>query len=278
MKTYMTKYIIFIWLIFINPAILFSKNKMSSGVPGDSIQNFSRKYTNETFNYPPASYPPSKGDDNLMTFLTDSLISNMKTPSLRSEIKKFPNMDDIDLSDPNKWISQYTQPRPKRACYRTSLLILKKYNTQGGELGKIENIRYANGTYHFSNTIQVAVQLADGSLKGTGRQQEGIDYIDWQISRGNPVIVGLDDNNRRAHYNYDNTTEHFVVITGRLTDEEGVYYRFFEVAAHSNLYEKENIGVTNENKLRLTDNKLLVRDKVPNSSHKYTVVQIRKNK
>lgn len=256
------------------PAYIFSKNKISSEVVrSDSLQSLNNINTKKTFNY-----PPLKEESNHVFTLADTLLCNIKTPSLRSEIRKFPDMEDIDLSDPNKWISQYTQPRPKRACYRTSLLILKKYNTQGGELGKIENKRYANGTYHFSNTIQVAVQLANGTLEGTGRQQEGIDYIDWQIARGNPVIVGLDDNNRMARYNYDNTTEHFVVITGRLTDEEGVYYRFFEVAAHSNLNDKQNIGLSDENKLRLNNDKLLVRDKVENSSHRYTVVQIRKNK
>ncbi len=217
-------------------------------------------------------------ENNTLALRGDSVFYHLNISTLQSPIKKFPDISDIDLSNPDKWVSQYSQYHPKKACYRASLSILRKYHIKGGELGdRLEHEKYANGTPYYSNTIQVAVQLANGSIQGTGREQEGIDYLDWQLKKGNPVIVGLDDNHRRTHYNYDHTSEHFVVITGRLTDDEGVYYRFFEVAAHSTRYEKQNIGISKDNKLRLTQNKLLMRKKGPHSSHTYTVVQIRKN-
>lgn len=36
-----------------------------------------------------------------------------------------------------------------------------------------------------------------------------LDYLDKQLKLGNPVIVGLDDNLRKATYNTHKATKHF---------------------------------------------------------------------
>ena len=68
------------------------------------------------------------------------------------------------------------------------------------------------------------------------------------------------------------------MITGRLTDEKGLYYRFFEVGTHPTVYNKKEWGVSKENKLYVNENNMLVgkkRNVTPNRN--YTVTQLRKN-
>ena len=192
------------------------------------------------------------------------------------QMRRVVGKEDIDLSDPDKWISQWTQPNAKVACWRTCVLILKEYGVEGGGLGRKLNETYRNGTNKWSNVIQTVVQLQDGTLIGTGREQEGLDYLDSQLEKGRPVIVGLDDGRRITTYNKDNSTEHFVVITGRLTDEKGLYYRFFEVG--TKVKNKMTWGVSLDNKLRKNEFDWLVglkRNVLPN--REYTVTEIRKN-
>ncbi len=267
----MAKYILLPLLLFSIHTFMFSINKASSG-RYVCTHILKRLKINE-----PSDNPSTKGKNKNHTSLSDTSLYCLNVATLRSKIMKYPQLKDIDLSDPDKWISQFAQPHPKSACYRASRLILRKYNIRGGDIGYWIKDTYANGTHHYSNSIQVAVQMANGTIQGTGREQEGIDYLNWQLNKGRPVIVGLDDNHRRSRYNADNTTEHFVVITGRLTDDKGVYYRFFEVGAQTDLEDKQNVGVTKENKFRLNENKLLIRETGENTSHYYTVVQIRKN-
>jgi len=101
--------------------------------------------------------------------------------------------------------------------------------------------------------------------------------LNEQLELGHPVIVGLDDG-RNATYNKDNSTEHFVVITGRLSDELGrIYFRFFEVGTHSD--NKQRYGVGGINRLYLQDDSWLFGPKhIGTTSRSYTVCQIRKNK
>ncbi len=215
------------------------------------------------------------------TFPKDSNVYHFHPIAFVEQMKRIIGKEDIDLSDPDKWMSQFDNPiNPSKACYRTSVIVLNNYGVTGAQLGSpVAGKKYENDTSYYSNTIQMVIQLKDGTLKGTGREQEGIDYIDKQLEKGCPIVVGLDDDSRMETYNSDNSTEHFVIITGRLTDEKGLYYRFFEVGTHSTDYNKKNIGVTPLNKFRLSDKNMLIGTKrTCNPNRKYTVVQIRKNK
>ncbi|MFK8269121.1 hypothetical protein [Capnocytophaga cynodegmi] len=181
---------------------------------------------------------------------------------------------EIDLSDPDKWISQFTQPRPNVACYRTCCLILNNYRVTCGGLGKILEEKYDNGTPKYSNVIQVVIQTSNEKLENTGNGEEAINYINSELEKGHPILIGVDRESENKDYNKDLTTEHFIVITGRKNDDKGIYYHFFEVG--TNEKNKELKGVNPNNKLYLqTDYNLI--GNVPQSTKKYTLTQVRKN-
>jgi hypothetical protein len=180
---------------------------------------------------------------------------------------------DIDLSDPDKWISQFTQPRPNVACYRTSVLVVENYGATSGGLGNRLTEKYENDTFKYSNVIQTIIQMSDGSVKNTGDEKMAIEYIDQQLEKGNPIVIGV-DKGVYTTFNKDNTTDHFVVITGRKTDEKGLYYRFFEVGTY--VVNKESKGINPNNRLYLTDDSNLI-GKKPSSNTNYRLTQVRKN-
>jgi hypothetical protein len=61
---------------------------------------------------------------------------------------------------------------------------------------------------------------------------EAIKALDASLENGVPVIVGLDWKKPKPSelYNFDKVTDHWVIIVGRDSDDEGVYYTYFEVA------------------------------------------------
>ena len=59
---------------------------------------------------------------------------------------------------------------------------------------------------------------------------EAIKALDVSLENGVPVIVGLDWKKPSVLYNFDKVTDHWVIIVGRDSDDEGVYYTYFEVA------------------------------------------------
>ncbi len=61
-----------------------------------------------------------------------------------------------------------------------------------------------------------------------GKQAElGIKYIDQQLVGGKPVMIGVDDGRVEA-YNADATTEHFIVIVGKVVSGSTISYRYFD--------------------------------------------------
>lgn len=85
-----------------------------------------------------------------------------------------------------------------------------------------------------ADRIQVATSEArDGSISISARNaRTGRDYIDQQLERGRPVVVGV--SHKDAAYNVDKITDHFVVITGRGTDRDGrTFYTFHDPASMS---------------------------------------------
>ncbi len=225
----------------------------------------------------PNGQPEVEDEKPKRTFPSDSNVYHFHPIAFLEHMKRIVGLEDIDLSDPDKWMSQFDNPiKPNEACYRTSVIVLNNYGVTGAHKGnEVFGKKYKNGTSYYSNTIQMVIQMEDGTLNGTGREQEGIDYINSQLEIGNPIVVGVDDE-RKEKYNSDYSTEHFFVITGRLTDEKGTYYRFFEVG--TNYKNKEKWGVSKINKLYLDENNFLQgskRNVIPNRT--YTVTQIRKN-
>ena len=214
----------------------------------------------------------------IINFLLLKKNKNLPSKSVQVEafvehMKLLVTKEDIDLSDPDKWISQFTQPRPKVACYRTSVLVVKNYGATSGGLGNKLTAKYENGVNKYSNVIQPVIQMSDGTLKDTNEKKAAIDYIDKQLENGFPVVIGVDREVYKT-YNTDNTTDHFVVIIGRKTDKKGLYYRFYEVGTYPE--NKETKGINPNNKLYLQDDDRLV-GKKPMSNKNYTLTQVRKN-
>lgn len=102
--------------------------------------------------------------------------------------------------------------------------------------------------------------------------KKSVAYLDTQLEKGNPILVGVDHTYKyKGGFNNDLTTDHFIVIIGRKSDNEGDYYLFYEVGTSY-----KNKGINDNNKLYLQDDYSLKGSTVYNS-HFYTVKQVREN-
>ena len=147
----------------------------------------------------------------------------------------------------------------KKGCWRTCHKILINYG-----LGEKSGYR--------DNLIQVVIE---NSTKKTievnkSKAKEGVKYIDKELEKGNPIIVG-------THYKFgsninEGTTDHFVVIVGRGYEKGNLYYRFYDVGTHFS-----SKGQHQDNKLFIQDDFSLKGTPKHNLLHKYIVSQIRKN-
>ena len=78
--------------------------------------------------------------------------------------------------------------------------------------------------------------------------KKGIQLIHDFLEEGKPIIVGIEHSKGNTG-NYDKTTDHWVVIVGRKTDDEGVHFLFFDPQTGN-----KNIGTSQKNKLTIQDN------------------------
>ena len=77
------------------------------------------------------------------------------------------------------------------------------------------------------------VENGVGAVQTTRAQtDQARSYIDQQLAAGKPVTVGV--SHKDASYNQDGITDHFVVITGRGTDERGRQYYTYNDPATQN--------------------------------------------
>ena len=103
--------------------------------------------------------------------------------------------------------------------------------------------------------------------------KQSISYLDQQLEKGNPVLVGVDHTYKyKGGFNNDVTTDHFVVIVGRGSKDKKVFYRFYEVGTSFKAK-----GISNLNVLFVQDDYSLKGSTAYTSKHIYTVTQIRKN-
>ncbi|MBI2376187.1 MAG: peptidoglycan-binding protein [Deltaproteobacteria bacterium] len=125
----------------------------------------------------------------------------------------------VQLKTP--WFSQFDSRNVPEAgpsaCYRAVRAMMNRSGTS-----------LPPGT---GNRIQVATgEDAYGRVKTSPeRTLEARKYIDQQLDSGKPVAVGVSHKN--ANYNQDGITDHFVMITGRGTDDKGrTYYSYSDPA------------------------------------------------
>jgi hypothetical protein len=69
--------------------------------------------------------------------------------------------------------------------------------------------------------------------------EKAINHLDEELGKGNPVMVGVDYKSKHPG-NYEEITDHWVVITARRQDADGVYYTYMEVAQRETKTHKEN--------------------------------------
>lgn len=177
------------------------------------------------------------------------------------------NKEHIDLRDKIVWHSQYDSQwgnslSQKSACWKASQQIL----TNSG-LGAMSG--------YSSEAIQLAKEIDNHtkiSYLGEGLKT-GIKYIDQELEKNNPVLVGVNhDLNYLGEKNNDHTTDHFVVIVGRNCDDKGAFFLFYEVGTSY-----KTSGASDDNKLYILEDR--IEGKTAYSSSKlYQVAQVRKNK
>ena len=98
--------------------------------------------------------------------------------------------------------------------------------------------------------------------------KNGLIYINKSLEAGYPIMVGV---NHTLKYGYNekiDTTDHYVIIVGRIVEENTVKYRFWDVATIR--------GAEGDFKFTLSKDKL-TSTKVWKSGRIYTVTQIRRN-
>ncbi|MCF8715338.1 glycoside hydrolase family 104 protein [Joostella atrarenae] len=248
------------------------------------IQEATEKYGSyEWASLPPGRYgQPSKTMKEALKLYDDSLKDELAEKSnLHLEkgfLKKFGvsckcgkkevcldcRKEHIDLADESKWVSQFDIERPKLACWRAFNKILMNYGLK-------------EGSGYPTNLIQTVLEQNDTLV--VKKAKEGLDYLDEQINKKFPVLVGVNhtlrkDKTRNKNIN-EGTTDHFIVIVGRGCEEGRIFYRYFEVGTYP--INKNVKGINANNKLYLQlDNKIT--GEFAGGSKTYTITQVRRNK
>jgi len=177
--------------------------------------------------------------------------------SAEKNTKKVESKSDVNLSGKVPFVSQFTLTRPNVACCRASQKILKDFGLDNSGLKSNRIIVARNNT-------------EDTSLEILKTAKQGADYIDAQLEEGNPVMVGVNHTLSKGQSDGE-AADHFVVITGRETDEEGgVSYTFYEVGT-----KHTSKGKSKENSLKRNADDSLSGTNFRNKN--FTVTDIRKN-
>jgi RHS repeat-associated protein len=179
-----------------------------------------------------------------LSFFDDGSRSRLQLPG-----EYMRNIGDIDsVLTPEDWISQFTQPRPNVACKRTCDIIA--------------------GFSPLNNAINVASER-NNEIVPTNNFRRGISTIDDYLHSGRPITVGV-HHKFNAGYN-EGTTDHYIVIVGRGTTNNQIYYRFYDVATRH-----RNLGTSPLNRLYLNGNSATGNTAYTNR-RTYTLTQVRPN-
>ena len=209
---------------------------------------------------------PQESKQTLKTFPKEPYVYHFHPIAFVEQMmrKCFCGKEHIDLRDKVTWISQFnnifgTSEKQKTACCHASNVIL----TNAG----LKTTSYA--TPKFQTAKENDVQL----IIDTAQSQLGINYLNEELEKGHPILVGVDHTYKyKGGINDDKTTDHFVVIVGRGCEEDKAFYYFYEVGTGD-----KSKGESDNNKLYIQDDYSLKGTTAYNTSKKYTVTVIRKN-
>lgn len=190
---------------------------------------------------------------------TQATDSQVKTTEIVSSSK--PSTQNIDsVLDVSNYVYQFNLPNGSTACFTASSLMLKNAGIS------------LDAGYKQLGYFQVAKQ-------SNGQKQDIIDpeqakaaysYVDKQLESGRPVVAGI--SYMQASYNFDKTTDHFVVLVGRGYDADTgqTYYRYYDPGSKIR-------GISEENRLYINQDGSAQGRSAINPSATYTLSQIRKN-
>jgi hypothetical protein len=181
----------------------------------------------------------------------------------RTESNCFCKKEHIDLRPDVAWVSQFNdafgdEEAQKQACFRACKRILQSAGLSG------------NSAPNDGTVIQTALESNGNISINSQKAKEGLAYIDGQLERKYPVLVGIDC--KSGSPNTDKVTDHFVVIVGRGCGDDKAFYYFYEVGT-----KYKDSGTSDGNKLFVNNDNSLRGKPVYNVGKNYTVSQIRRN-
>ncbi|MFL0081349.1 hypothetical protein [Tenacibaculum maritimum] len=187
---------------------------------------------------------------------------------------------DIDL---RPFIPRQTQMSPdlfgwksrqQTSCYGASIELLKYGGIKnGGKLGKKIELKNSYGFNDYSNVIQTAIEQNNSIIILDDGTKKAIEYLDQELEKDNPILVGVRHTYFSTEYNYDNSTDHFVTVVGRGCENGKRFFRFYEVGTSYS-----DKGQHDDNRLYINDNWSITGIPQHNLTRTYTLTQIRGNK
>lgn len=189
-------------------------------------------------------------------------IKKSSTPIVLKEEQWISQFESVAAGSLGRGLKESEKARPgkpnKVCCWDTAQTMVRH---------KVPNILH--------NTPDRIPTIFQGDTKSTWilNQQAilGVKYIDREIEAGFPVFVGVDDG-RTASYNADGTTEHYLVIVGKVVENGQLKYRFFDPGTRHGGAK----GYASSNLLTLQQDHTL-RGPKPGTKSTYTIAQVRQN-
>jgi hypothetical protein len=174
-------------------------------------------------NRPPSNPPRPDGaapQPSVPSELADALKKEVAKNRTRTEARRTidddaqkPKSAKPEVSIPVEHLSQPTQT----ACFKTAKAMVENTVPKPPALKDSDH------------AIQIATREdQNGRVEADpAKAKQGREYIDSQLDKKRPVLVGVSYANHGANPNRDGITDHFVVIDGRHTDANGrTYYSF----------------------------------------------------
>ena len=186
----------------------------------------------------------------------------------------------IDLRPTLPWQTQMSPDlwgwiaRQRVSCYRTSVQLLKFAGIKNGG-GRGNKSTTVNGKtfINSNNVIQTALEENGSIVRLKENTIKAIAYIDQELEKGNPVLLGVRHSYRSEEQNYDNTTDHYVTVVGRGYENGKRFFRFYEVGTSNS-----GNGQHDDNKLYVNDNGSISGNPKHKPERTYTLTQVRGNK
>lgn len=240
----------------------------------------------------PNAYTPKEQQTFKRQFPSNSNVYHLHPIAFVEQMKMLVTLDDIDLRSSITWQTQFSEifgskKQQKKSCYKASKVVLKNGGIeQGGNLGTYSKVKNKYNFFDNTNVIQTAVEFNKEIVILEDGAKKAIKYLDQELEKGNPILVGVRHSyfeyieskkheyiHSHDEWNYDKSTDHFIVIIGRGYDEGKRFFRFYEVGTGN----KAN-GTHNDNKLFINEDFSLTGNPQHKKSRTYTLTHVRGNK